>query len=442
MISEAREAAPASDAINQPAPGWLPFLYGEVVFAMLYETWFGRAYLSGLAGELGVSVAMVTLITGLPWIGSTGQVLSAWWLSRAASAKQYAWRAMALGRSVWIFALLLALIPGISKVQWMAATTGIACFANVCSSSGDVAWLAWMHGVVPAKRRGMFFGVRQRYWVIGILAANLLGSLLVGWRRGGPYTGYAVLGVLAILSGWISLGLLTLVPPSPRSSAVSFERKEFLRPLRDPRFRVVLVLWPLLNGMVQIMAPFFPYFFTSEIGVPMSRVALWIMLGNVGSLVTVGYLGARIDRTGSALEVLLWMGLLLAVSPLVYVLPTKAAILWLAPPEHFANGIANGGLKVAILSLLCEVTPEERNSLYFCIYTAFIGIFGALGTFAGGFLIRFFQAMPSLQIHASGFRTFFVAGAALRALVVLGGLYWASRTFERTRGRMRESFIA
>ena len=48
-----------------------------------------------------------------------------------------------------------------------------------------------MHGVVPANRRGLFFGVRQRFWVIGIIGANLLGSLVVGWRRGGSYTGYA-----------------------------------------------------------------------------------------------------------------------------------------------------------------------------------------------------------------------------------------------------------
>lgn len=395
---------------------------------MLFDTWFGRSYLSGLAGELGASVGIVTLLTGLPWIGSIGQILSAWWLSQATSAKRYAWTAMAVGRSAWILVLLLALVPGITKVQWMAWTAAIACFESICSSSGESAWLAWMQGVVPANYRGVFFSVRQRFWVIGIIAANLLGSLMLGWRRGGSYSGYALLAGLALISGWISLVLLAFVPASPRSAAVAFEAKELLKPLRDRRFRVVLVLWPLLNGVVQIMGPFFPYFFTSEVGVPMSRIAIWIMIGNVGSLVTVGYLGARIDRTGNALEVLRWMGLLLAASPLLYVLPSKTAIFWVAPFEHFTSGIANGGLKVAILSLLYSVTPEERNSLYFCIYTAFIGIFGALGTFAGGMLLKFFQTTPALQIYGSGFRAFFIAGAALRAAVVIGGLYWASRT--------------
>ncbi len=120
--------------------------------------------------------------------------------------------------------------------------------------------------------------------------------------------------------------------------------------------------------------------------------------------------------------------LLLAVSPLLYVLPSKAAMFWIAPPEYFASGIANGGLKVAILTLLCDVTPAERNSLYFCVYTACIGVFGALGTFAGGLLVKFFQAMPALQIYGSGFRAFFIAGAALRALVVISGVWWARRT--------------
>jgi MFS family permease len=429
----AREEGFSSEVGAHPAPSWLPLLYCEVVFAMLHETWFSRPYLSGLAGELGVSVGIVTLLTALPWIGSIGQVLTAWWLSRAPSAKRYTWTMFAVGRSIWIFVLLLALVPGISKVQWMAATAAIACFAGICSNSGAVSWLAWMQGVVPATRRGVFFGVRQRFWVLGIIAANLFGSFLIGWRRDGYYTGYALLAVLAIVAGWISLGLLAIVPPSPHSSAVSFELKEFLKPLRDRRFCVVLVLWSLLNGVVQIIGPFLPYFFTREIGVPMSRITLWIMLGNVGSLITVGFLGERIDRTGNALEVLRWMGLLLAFSPLLYVLPSKATILWIAPPEHFLNGIANGGLKVASLSLLCAVAPEEGNSLYFCVFTAFTGLLGGLGTLAGGLLIKFFQATPALQIHGSGFRAFFVAGAVLRVLVVVGGLYWAHRALANER---------
>ncbi len=431
MLSPAREDPSTSDAIIQAAPSWLPLLYWEVVFAMLYETWFNRSYLSGLAGELGVSVGIVTLLTGLPWIGSIGQLLSASWLSRAASAKRYAWAAMAVGRSVWIFAILLALVPAISKGQWMTWTVVIACIASICSSSGAVAWLAWMHGVVPVNSRGLFFGVRQSFLMVGIVSANLLGSFLVGWRPGGSYLGYGLLGALGVLSGWISLTLLAFVPASHRSPAVSFEKKDFLTPLRDSRFRAVLVLWPLLNGSLQLMGPFFPYFFTREVGVPMSRVALWILLGNVGSLMTVGFLGARIDRTGNALQVIRWMGLLLAVQPLLYVLPSKAGILWIAPPEYFVNGIANSGLKVAVLSLLWGVTPKGRNSLYFCVYEAVTGVFGALGTFAGGFLVKCFQAAPALQIHGSAFRSFFVAGSLLRVLLVVGGVAWAHRTLAR-----------
>jgi len=398
---------------------------------MLHETWFSRSYLSGLAGELGVSVAIVTILTGLPWIGSIGQLMSAWWLSRAVSAKRYALIAMGVGRSLWLLVMLFALLPGISRAHWMMLTAGLACFGAVCSSSGEVAWLAWIQGIVPPQRRGVFFGVRQRFLVIGILGANLLGSIVLGRGARGSFFGYALLGGLGVPAGWISLVLLSMVPRSPRPSAVKFGREEFLRPLRDPRFRVVLVLWPMINCVLQLMGPFFPYFFTSEVGVPMSRIVLWIMLGNVGSLLTVRFFGARIDRTGNALEVLLWMGLLLSASPLAYVLPSKAHISWIAPPEHFISGIANGALKVAILSLLWGVTPEERNSLYFCVYTAFEGACGALGTFAGGALIRFLQVTPRLAINGSAFRAFFVAGATLRALVIAGGTYWAYRTLIR-----------
>ena len=160
-----------------------------------------------------------------------------------------------------------------------------------------------------------------------------------------------------------------------------FEKSEFLKPLRDPRFRVVLVLWPLFNGVVQIMGPFFPYFFTREVEVSMSRIALWILVGNVGSLMTVGYLGARIDRTGNALEVLLWMGVLLAVSPLLYVLPSKAAILWIAPPEHFLKRHCRrrakggdpefalrghaGGKKFAVLLRLYRIYRRMRRAWHF-----------------------------------------------------------------------------
>ena len=399
---------------------------------MLYETWFSRSYLSGLAGELGVSVLLVTILTGLPWIGSVGQLLSVSWLNRAASAKRYALTALSIGRSIWILAILLALVPGISKSHWMEWTAMIACIAGVCASTGLVSWQAWIHGVVPAHCRGLFFGVRQSFWMVGIIAANLLGSFLVEWRPGGAYAGYLLLGILGVVAGWISVALLALVPASPTAVATRFEKRDFLTPLGDLRFRTVLILWPLLNGSLQIMGPFFPYFFTREVGVPMSRIAIWILLGNVGSLMTVGFLGARIDRTGDALEVVRWMGLLLALQPLIYVLPSKGTILWIAPPEYFVNGIANSGLKVAILSLLWSVTPEGKNSLYFCVYEAVTGLFGALGTFAGGFLVKLFQATPALQVHGSAFRGFFVAGAALRVTVLVCGLWWARRMLART----------
>ena len=136
MPSQAHEAPSALEEFVDRAPSWLPFLYGEVVFAMLYETWFSRSYLSGLAGELGVSIGFVTILTGLPWIGSIGQLLSASWLSRASFAKRYTLTALAIGRSAWILVLLLALVPTITKIRWLTWTAVIACFASVCTSSG------------------------------------------------------------------------------------------------------------------------------------------------------------------------------------------------------------------------------------------------------------------------------------------------------------------
>ena len=322
------------------------FLCWEGAFAMAYETWIGPAYLAGMAGELGVNVRFVALVTALPFIGSMGQLISVWALHRLTSVKRYTLALALAARALWILPPLFALLfylhskhqgTPFPAARWFTIIAGLACGIALLASSSGVAWNSWMLGLIPIELRGRFFGLRQRYAMGAVVVANLIGALWIGWKPHGFYAGYAVISVLAVLAAGVSTFLLSRVPDVAKTAStirLSPQKdfwQAFLQPLRDPKFRKVVLFGAAFTGAIQIAGPYFPYFYTKELHLPMSTVAFWIVGQTVGSFLSAGFWGRRIDKIKDAVPTLFICGNLMAVSPLIYTLHNVALLRWLGP---------------------------------------------------------------------------------------------------------------
>ena len=56
----------------------------------------------------------------------------------------------------------------------------------------------------------------------------------------------------------------------------------FKQPLKDMEFRKLPVFGAAFNGAVQFLNSYFPYYFTNQVHLSLSLIALWIGISNLG----------------------------------------------------------------------------------------------------------------------------------------------------------------
>jgi MFS family permease len=283
-------------------------------------------------------------------------------------------------------------------------------------SASGVGWMTWVRDIVPQSFRGRFFGLRQRFTMGAVVAAHAIAVLLVGWRPAGFHLGYGILLLFALISAALSSLLLGGVRDVKRSkreagpdAALSFS--QLLEPLRDERFRSLILFGSLFNGSVQIAGPFFPYYFTKELHLPLSTVSFWTILTNIGWFSASVYWGKSADGK-RRLGLPFWAALhLIALSPAFYIFASPEMAKMIGPIDYFTNGIFWAGYSLVYTTLLLEACPADRCGLYYSVYAACNGLAGALGTLLGG-------PLALILMPLGGFRTLWAVATLLRLGVI------------------------
>ena len=435
-------------------------LYWEGAFGTALDTWMGPLYLSGLAGELKVQLPLLALLTSLPWIGSAGQILGLMAYQRFRSPKDYTIQIARIGRSLWFIPTFFAAAWGIRQARgglpfprdtWFIILALTSFFASLLGGSTGMTWMAWIREIIPAQQRGRFFANKQRFGMLAAVVANAIAATWIGWKPHGYFLGYGVIAVLGIASGIASTMLLSRVaepaaaprpssagePPGADKAAIvnaevagapetvslppSF-MESIQEPLRDPEFMRFATVAAVFNGSVQLASPYFPYYFTRELGIPMSSVALWTTLSSVGAFAAAPAWGKRIDRATTPESVLKLCVPVIALSPLFYGFASPSLIQVWAPFDYLVSGVTGSGFQLITTALLLKNTPRGRGPAYFALFAAMNGFAGATGTYLGG-------RLSSIHIIPGGFRTLFLFSTTARCGVVI----WASRSFELVR---------
>lgn len=414
----------------------------EAAFAFAYDTALGPTYLSGLAGELGIGVGIVSILAALPWIGTAGQLVGAVALERVSSVKRYTLVLAVAARTMAALPLLLALAWGYEtwkhgapfpRERWFLTVALIATATALTNSAGSVGWLSWIRDLIPTGFSARFFGLRQRYLMFALIVTNLSAAALIGWKPQGYYAGYAVMALLALGCAVVSTLLLSKVRPDTPSSEAREPRplaRVFFEPLGDEAFVRVLVFSAGFNGAIQLAGSYFPYYFTKELGIPMSYVAVCVTLTNVGAFLASRQWGQRLDGLGDPRRIVWITAHLIALSPLPYLFRSAAIIKGIAPVEYFANGIVWSGFMLSTTRLLFETIPKERNAAHFALFYGANGLVGFAATLLGGHLSEWL-------LPWGGFRALWVVASACRL-----GVLWTLFRLLREPGRAATTQIA
>jgi MFS family permease len=376
------------------------------VFAAIFSSITSGVLLTNFLLQLDASSIQIGMLSSLPMLVNLLQPVGVDIADRTTSRLLFGLRIFLPARLLW-----LILVLGIGWIGWsrtdphqlVSWTLGMVFASCILNALGSASWFSWIAALVPPRLRGRYFGFRNSAASLtNLIGVPLLGFAVSAWP-GGTTQGYAVVMVLGVLAGLISLGcqffMVDVNPQLPQEvrsqpnvlldqknrESQSTETSIF----RDTNFLMFLLYFGLWMFAVNLSAPFFNLYLLDNLDLNLNSVTLYTSLAAAANLVMLLLWGRLADRLGNR-PLLLLVGILVAVTPLCWLGTGADAVsvwLWL-PLIHLLTGGTGAAIDLCNNNMQMEVAPVERPAKYFATAAAVAGVCGGLGTTAGGFLVQ------------------------------------------------------
>lgn len=401
-------------------------------FSSIFENIVKGVLVSNFLMGLGAGAFEVGLLTSIPMLAQLLQPVGAYFSEKTSSRHAYC---------LWIFgaARLLWLIPAagifmfshdlLTAKALSFVTLGVLSVSNILEAIGGASWMSWMAALVPGKLRGRYFSLRRSLSSLTALLTIPIGGWLVSRWMGGEVEGYGIALMIAVLTGLVSLGFqfhmsdvnpqviqpakiekvtactiqATAEPTEPSDLQTASEAKfteqleTGLSPLKDRNFLMLLLFLGIWTFSVNLSAPFFNFYLLDTLQLDVQWVTLYSSLRYGAFFLAIMLWGRLADRIGNR-PVLIINCLLAATIPFMWsYVDGSIASVWLALPMlHMAQGSTFAALELCVANIQLELAPIMRQSACFAIAAAVMGVTGALGTTAGGYLAE----LPAVGLPA------------------------------------------
>ncbi len=320
--------------------------------------------------------------------------------------------------------LSIALVMNLIKNSDLLLILFFAAFiiSGFASGFSGLPFLEVVSKTIPPERRGEFFAWRSGLGGLGSLAASVLvrwvldpsGPLPFPYNFGSLSIAFLVLATISAIC-FCSVHEPVETEVLPRQSFAVQVQRAGTATREDHRYRAFLILETLLllGGSA---TPFFAVYVQRELGGSPAMIGIYLGVLTATNLLSNIFFGRLSRRSGNNRVMLIGVGAAICMSALVLLLvilgkPLRlspvAASLWLIPVFIF-SGIRGSAMAVATNSLLMEIAPESKRSLYLGFTNTVIGTILLL-TGASGAIVKIF-GLPTLVIA-----TFLAHVLALRA---------------------------
>jgi MFS family permease len=279
---------------------------------------------------------------------------------------------------------------------------------------GNIPYTDIIGKVIPARRRGAFFGGKEA--LAGPLAVGAaLGARQILAHVAYPNNYALLFGLAALGLGIASLGFWIMKEPVTSSREIpSLSWGNYWRKIRDTNKKLkVLIIIELLTGFSLMALPFYVVFAREKLSAPPDAVG-WFLLAQILGGVLANLLWARlVDRTGSR-QMLVVCGSISTITPLLAI--ALAPLGWPALLlVFFLAGATFTGRKVGFQSALLELAPAAERPTYAGLNAVLILPLAFLTLIAGVFLQ-----------HGS-YTTLFVIASAFIAAGTIVARRWVSQ---------------
>jgi len=307
--------------------------------------------------------------------------------------------------------LLLAVFFTLLAAYSLSAGLGGICFVDVVAK------------IIPADRRGAFFGARRFFGGILALGGSLLVKYILDEGRGLAFPdNYAILFLISFFTLCMGLGSFILVvePVEPVNEERVPLGRQFRRaldlPRRDKNYRRFLTMRLLLMA-AEIATPFYIVYAKQTLSVTVSMVGVYLTGTTLASFASNLLWGRISDRRGNKLLIVLAnsLGLFipltaLCIVPLTDLLPGLREFA----PSLFAlvfvlSGVSKSARMIGNMNFLLEIVPSDDRPIYIGFTNTTMGI-ALLASSVGGLIVDItgFTVLFSLALAFYGV-AFFLA---------------------------------
>ncbi len=382
----------------------------EGSLAQVFLNWTTGSVLIGYMLHLGATAAELGLVASVPLLAQAASPLAAWMAGRFGRRKLMTILAAVIGRGLWVLA---AAIPQLGLPPHLQSTFLLFCvfMSSMFVASNGTLWSSWMADVVPASRRGAYFGLRTGILGVIGMTANLLAGVLLD-RLAAPMS-FQVVIVAAVTSGLLSVILYFFHHDPPLLQPRLSLARIISGPLQDLNFRRFLGFATYWQFAVFLSAPFTIPFFLDELGLTFTQVATWSAIAAVSALFTASFWGRMADRAGNKAVLSIATVICGTALPGTWILAGMTdhiGFVWLA---GVVDAIAWGAITPAIFNLALGSAPLDRRLGYMSIYSLGSGLAGFLAGAISGPLLIFLSGGG--EVDRGGYYLLFIIGGMGRA---------------------------
>ncbi|MCB0325261.1 MAG: MFS transporter [Bdellovibrionales bacterium] len=392
---------------------------------------FGETYFGPFAVFLGASTLFIgTRATLPPLLGGVFQGVSVWLTER------FRRRRAIVSIAAYLHALTLAAMALIPLVIHTPQASSVAVFVIASCYfllAGCIAppWSSLIGDLVPARRRGRFFGLRTKYVAIYAFASVVAGGTLLDLfhRLHLESYGFVAVFLIAAVARGISAHALShhadiAYEPAPESR---FTFWQFIRRAPRSNFAKFVFFYAGINCAVAVAGPYFAVYMLRELELPYIEFMIIVASATVPQFLTVRYWGVLNDRFGSK-QILNTCAYGVSVVP----------FLWFFSPNPFYlcivqaySGIVWSGYNLAAQNFMFDAVSPPKRARCMAYQNVVNGGFVFLGSMLGGGLAtvlpKVIERFDTQHLAPSPFLLLFGISGCLR-LVCAG--YFLSRFHE------------
>ena len=375
----------------------------EGVSTMGFGSMLQSGFLAAYALALGANNLEIGILAALPFIMQPLQLLQTPIVERVRRRKLLTVTAWAVAQSLWI---LVALIPIVLDVPGALAVSALLALIGLRGLLGTTMMVnrdSWTRDIVPRDSLAGFVSRRFAYATIASIVIGLAGSAFVDlwgtWNSAdNEVLGYTiVIATGAVFIAMASPILLALTPEPlmqrPKGPPVS-PFKLLALPFQDSNYRRLMIFLFMRGFTTNLAAPFFAVYMLQRIGLPLTAVIGFTVLGQIANVFFLRVWGPMADRLGCK-AVLSVSGSLVTLVTLCWTFTTMperhAFTLPLLAILHVFYGIGTAGLNVAMGAIGMKLAPEGNATPYLAGASLAANLGAGISPLLGGQFADFFS---------------------------------------------------